>query len=64
MWLSSLSGLPINQGIAVTGSVNQHGEIQAIGGATAKIEGFFDVCNEKGLPASRALSSRKATSTR
>ena len=47
--LSSLSGLPINQGIAVTGSVNQHGEIQAIGGATAKIEGFFDVCNEKGL---------------
>jgi predicted ATP-dependent protease len=47
--LSSLSGLPIQQGIAVTGSVNQHGEIQAIGGATAKIEGFFDVCQEKGL---------------
>jgi predicted ATP-dependent protease len=47
--LSALSGLPINQGIAVTGSVNQHGEIQAIGGATAKIEGFFDVCREKGL---------------
>ena len=47
--LSSLSGLPINQGLAVTGSVNQHGEIQAIGGATVKIEGFFDVCREKGL---------------
>jgi predicted ATP-dependent protease len=47
--LSALSGLPIKQGIAVTGSVNQHGEIQAIGGATAKIEGFFDVCKEKGL---------------
>jgi len=42
--LSSLAELPIRQGIAVTGSVNQHGEIQAIGGATVKIEGFFDVC--------------------
>lgn len=47
--LSALARLPIKQGIAVTGSVNQHGEIQAIGGATAKIEGFFDVCKEKGL---------------
>ena len=42
--LSSLADLPIKQGIAVTGSVNQRGEIQAIGGATTKIEGFFDVC--------------------
>ncbi|OQA41002.1 MAG: hypothetical protein BWY52_02712 [Chloroflexi bacterium ADurb.Bin325] len=42
--LSSLAELPIKQGIAVTGSVNQQGQIQAIGGATAKIEGFFDVC--------------------
>jgi lon-related putative ATP-dependent protease len=42
--LSSLAELPIQQNIAVTGSVNQRGEIQAIGGATAKIEGFFDVC--------------------
>jgi lon-related putative ATP-dependent protease len=42
--LSSLADLPIQQSIAVTGSVNQRGEIQAIGGATAKIEGFFDVC--------------------
>ncbi|MEZ4767523.1 MAG: AAA family ATPase [Caldilineales bacterium] len=47
--LSALSDLPIKQGIAVTGSVNQNGEIQAIGGATAKIEGFFDICKEKGL---------------
>jgi lon-related putative ATP-dependent protease len=47
--LSALGGLPIKQGIAVTGSVNQHGEIQAIGGATAKIEGFFDICQAKGL---------------
>lgn len=42
--LSSLAELPIRQGLAVTGSVNQNGEVQAIGGATAKIEGFFDLC--------------------
>jgi lon-related putative ATP-dependent protease len=47
--LSSLSGLPIKQGIAVTGSVNQQGEVQAIGGATQKIEGFFDVCKAQGM---------------
>lgn len=43
--LSSLSGMPINQGLAVTGSVNQYGEVQVIGGANEKIEGFFDICN-------------------
>jgi predicted ATP-dependent protease len=47
--LSSLAKAPINQGIAVTGSVNQHGEIQPIGGVNQKIEGFFDVCNAIGL---------------
>jgi len=47
--LSSLSEMPINQGIAVTGSVNQKGEIQPIGGATHKIEGFFDVCKSRKL---------------
>ena len=47
--LSALSGLPVKQGIAVTGSVNQHGEVQAIGGANEKVEGFFDVCRERGL---------------
>ncbi len=47
--LSSLSGVPINQSLAVTGSVNQKGEIQPIGGVTDKIEGFFKVCKEKGL---------------
>lgn len=47
--LSALSGVPIKQGIAVTGSVNQHGEVQAIGGVNEKIEGFFDVCRAKGL---------------
>ncbi len=47
--LSSLSGLPVKQGIAVTGSVNQRGEIQPIGGATQKIEGFFEICKFRGL---------------
>lgn len=47
--LSSLSGLPVRQDIAVTGSVNQKGEIQPIGGATYKIEGFYKLCRAKGL---------------
>ena len=47
--ISSLSDIPIHQGIAVTGSVNQKGKIQAIGGVNQKIEGFFDVCKAKGL---------------
>jgi len=47
--LSSLSGLPIKQSIAVTGSVNQKGEVQAIGGVNEKIEGYFEVCKLKGL---------------
>lgn len=47
--LSSLSGVPIRQELAVTGSVNQHGEVQAIGGVNEKIEGFFQVCKQKGL---------------
>jgi lon-related putative ATP-dependent protease len=47
--LSSLSGVPLKQNIAVTGSVNQKGEVQAIGGVNQKIEGFFDCCRHKGL---------------
>ncbi|MCJ7559370.1 ATP-dependent protease, partial [Candidatus Bathyarchaeota archaeon] len=47
--LSALSGLPIKQNIAVTGSVNQKGEVQAIGGVNEKIEGFFEVCKAKGF---------------
>jgi lon-related putative ATP-dependent protease len=47
--LSALSEVPIHQGLAVTGSVNQRGEVQAIGGVNEKIEGFFDVCKAKGL---------------
>jgi len=47
--LSALSGAPIRQWLAVTGSVNQHGEVQAIGGVNEKIEGFFDLCKARGL---------------
>ncbi|MGD0979102.1 MAG: AAA family ATPase [Candidatus Bathyarchaeia archaeon] len=47
--LSALSQLPIKQNLAVTGSVNQKGEVQAIGGVNEKIEGFFEVCKAKGL---------------
>ena len=47
--LSALAEVPIHQGIAVTGSVNQWGEVQAIGGVNEKIEGFFDVCKARGL---------------
>jgi lon-related putative ATP-dependent protease len=47
--LSSLSDLPIEQGLAITGSVNQKGEIQPIGGVNEKIEGFFKICKTKGL---------------
>jgi lon-related putative ATP-dependent protease len=47
--LSALGDVPIHQSIAVTGSVNQHGELQAVGGINEKIEGFFDVCWARGL---------------
>jgi lon-related putative ATP-dependent protease len=47
--LSSLSGIPLKQGIAVTGSVNQKGKIQAIGGVNHKIEGFYEMCKTKGF---------------
>lgn len=47
--LSALAELPIRQGLAVTGSVNQAGQVQAIGGVNEKIEGFFDICAARGL---------------
>lgn len=53
--LSSLSGVPLRQDIAVTGSVNQHGDIQPIGGVTLKIEGFYDVCKARGLTGSQGV---------
>ncbi|MHA6261397.1 AAA family ATPase [Sporosarcina sp. CAU 1771] len=53
--LSSLSEIPIDQGLAVTGSVNQNGEIQPIGGVNEKIEGFYDVCKTKGLTGNQGV---------
>ena len=53
--LSALADVPIDQGIAVTGSVSQRGEIQPIGGATAKIEGFYDVCLARGLDGTQGV---------
>ncbi len=47
--LSSIADVPIRQSVAVTGSVNQHGRVQPIGGVNEKIEGFYDVCEERGL---------------
>jgi predicted ATP-dependent protease len=47
--MSSLSGVPLRQDCAITGSINQHGQVQAIGGVNEKIEGFFEICRERGL---------------
>src|SRR5207245_10241818 len=53
--LSALSGLPIRQDIAVTGSVNQQGDIQPIGAVNQKIEGFYDVCRVRGLTGTQGV---------
>jgi lon-related putative ATP-dependent protease len=53
--MSAIAGLPLRQDLAVTGSVNQHGDIQAIGGVNEKIEGFFDICRERGLTGTQGV---------
>jgi predicted ATP-dependent protease len=53
--LSALAELPLRQDLAVTGSVNQHGQVQAIGGVNEKIEGFFDVCAARGLTGTQGV---------
>jgi predicted ATP-dependent protease len=53
--LSSLSAIPLRQDLAVTGSVNQHGDIQPIGGVNLKIEGFYDVCRARGLTGTQGV---------
>ncbi len=53
--LSALSQVPLRQELAVTGSVNQHGEVQAIGGVNEKIEGFFDICRARGLAGTQGV---------
>ena len=54
--ISAISRVPLYQGIAVTGSVNQHGEVQAVGGVNEKIEGFFDVCRTAGLDGNQGVA--------
>ena len=61
--LSSLSGLPIKQSIAVTGSVNQKGELQMIGGVNEKIDGFFEVCHAKGLTGEQGVLIPESNTT-
>jgi ATP-dependent Lon protease len=53
--LSTLAGLPIKQSLAVTGSLNQKGDVQPIGGVNEKVEGFFDICNSRGLTGSQGV---------
>jgi hypothetical protein len=53
--LSALVELPLRQDLAVTGSVNQQGEVQAIGGVNEKIEGFFDICDKRGLTGTQGV---------
>jgi len=61
--LSALSGVPVGQNFAVTGSVNQMGEVQAIGGVNEKIEGFFDICRERGLTGNQGVLIPKSNVT-
>lgn len=58
--LSAISKIPLKQSFAVTGSVNQHGKIQPIGGVNEKIEGFFDICKERGLSGEQGVLIPKA----
>ena len=53
--ISSITNLPIDQSIAITGSINQHGEVQSIGGVNEKIEGFFQLCLDKGLTGTQGV---------
>jgi predicted ATP-dependent protease len=53
--LSAAAGAPLRQDVAVTGSVNQHGQVQPVGGVTEKIEGFFDFCRAKGFTGTQGV---------
>jgi lon-related putative ATP-dependent protease len=53
--ISAIAGIPVRQDLAVTGSLNQHGQVQAIGGVNEKIEGFFDICSARGLSGSQGV---------
>ena len=53
--ISALTEIPATQSLAVTGSINQYGEVQAVGGVNEKIEGFFDLCQHRGLTGSQGV---------
>ncbi len=53
--LSALARVPVRQDLAVTGSMNQHGDVQAVGGVTDKVEGFFDLCAARGLTGTQGV---------
>jgi lon-related putative ATP-dependent protease len=53
--MSALADMPINQAVAVTGSISQHGDVQAIGGVNEKVEGFFDLCSMRGLTGAQGV---------
>ncbi len=53
--ISAITQLPIDQSVAITGSINQHGEVQSIGGVNEKIEGFFQLCNDRGLTGTQGV---------
>jgi lon-related putative ATP-dependent protease len=61
--LSAIAEVPVRQGIAITGSVNQHGRMQAIGAVTEKIEGFFEVCKEAGFTGDQGVVIPKANAS-
>jgi lon-related putative ATP-dependent protease len=58
--LSALAELPVRQDVAVTGAVDQHGRVQAVGGVTAKVEGFFAVCRARGLTGEQGVAIPRA----
>ncbi|MFA9460688.1 Lon protease family protein [Thiohalorhabdus sp. Cl-TMA] len=58
--LSVLADMPLKQSLAVTGSVNQHGEVQPIGGVNEKVEGFFDICSQRGLSGEHGVAVPRA----
>ncbi len=53
--ISAIAAIPVRQDLAVTGSLNQHGQVQAIGGVNEKIEGFFDICSSRGLSGTQGV---------
>jgi predicted ATP-dependent protease len=58
-----VAGAPVRQSLAVTGSINQFGQVQAVGAVNEKIEGFFDVCQARGLTGEQGAAAARERST-